>query len=299
MILVQEPRKGYAFLTEGGDIDELARTLTAGMVKHVPSPMQVGKLRGATKAFSFHWSNAQGAWSVITLRDFPWGLDGAEFILFAGAKATSPVGKSWSLAEMKYVAKKLAPHPGYAGSMEGGQARRAMERVARRFMASVDKQGGTTWRWIEGSGYTSQEAWSEAIQEDARSYGRDYGGESNIRDDEDTKVKQVKAPKKPTKVKVTKNTVTKGPVVKKFIITRKWRTRPGDAQTGLERDKRYQMQYDTQGDVLKAAKELALQFGEILRIELQAFCQGQTHLADVEPERGQPGVWRWYVAFRD
>lgn len=77
MDLIQEPRRGFAFLTEGGDIDELARALTAGIIRHMPAPMTVNKVRGAVKAFSFHWSNAQAAWDVVAWKDFPWGLDWA------------------------------------------------------------------------------------------------------------------------------------------------------------------------------------------------------------------------------
>ena len=124
-----EPRRGYAFLQSGGDVNDLARALSNGLVRHMPPPMPVAKVRGAAKAFSFHWSNAQNAWDVIPVKDFPWGLDGAEFILFTGRKALSPLGKSWSLAEMRYVAKKLAAHPGAAVSME------SMRRVALRWMA--------------------------------------------------------------------------------------------------------------------------------------------------------------------
>jgi len=137
MNLIQEPRKGYAFLLEGGTIDGVAHGLGAGIVKHVPSPMVVPKVRGAGKAFSFHWSNASAAWDVIVWKDFPAHLDGAEFILFTGRTALSPLDKPWSLAEMRYVATRLPPHPGYASSYEGGQARRAAEQVALRFVAGV------------------------------------------------------------------------------------------------------------------------------------------------------------------
>jgi len=125
MELLQNPTHGYAFLMEGGDIDELARTLNGGMVRHVPAPTQVPKAKGAVKAFSFHWSNAQAAWDVIHVREYPEWLDGAGFVLFVGRNAMSPTGNLWSQAEMKYVAKKLAHHPGYASSPESAWPRRA------------------------------------------------------------------------------------------------------------------------------------------------------------------------------
>lgn len=117
MNIIQQPQHGYAFLKDGGDIDELARALSAGMVRHVPSPMDVSKVRGAVKAFSFHWSNAQAKWDVVVWKDFPWHLDGAEFVLFIGKDAMSPLDQLWSLAEMKYVAKKLGQHPGFGFSV--------------------------------------------------------------------------------------------------------------------------------------------------------------------------------------
>lgn len=121
MNLVQHHRLGFAFLFDGGDIDGLAKTLGMGIVKHIPGDIEVPRARGSVRAFSFHWSNAQKAWDVVIWKDFPQHLDGAEFILFMGKDALSPVGKPWSLAEMLYVAKKLPHHPGFASSMEGMQ----------------------------------------------------------------------------------------------------------------------------------------------------------------------------------
>jgi len=121
MELLQNPRQGFAFLTEGGDIDEIARALNTKLLLHLPPSGKVAKARGAAKAFSFHWSNAQKAWDVISVRSFPWGIDGAEFILFVGRNAVSPTGKLWALPEMRYVAKKLRNHPGYAWAVKGSQ----------------------------------------------------------------------------------------------------------------------------------------------------------------------------------
>ena len=122
--ILHEPRKGYSFLVEGGDIDELARELNRNMVIHVPAPMDVPKVRGAVKAFWFSWSNGQAAWDATPWKDFPWHLDGAGFFVFCGQKALSPLGRPWTAAEMNYVAKKLAPHPGYASSPESAAGRR-------------------------------------------------------------------------------------------------------------------------------------------------------------------------------
>lgn len=110
--------KGFAVLHGQGSLQEVARALGQSVVKRVPGPGSVPKLRGAVRAFSFHWSNAQAAWSVISVREFPWGIDGAEFILFVGQDTQSPLGKVWTLPEMQHVAKMLPNHPGYADSAE-------------------------------------------------------------------------------------------------------------------------------------------------------------------------------------
>jgi hypothetical protein len=102
---------GYATLHGDGDIQDVIDALKQSVMRRIPAPNNVPKIRGALKAFSFHWSNAQNAWDVIAVRDFPWGIDGAEFILFVGSDALSPLGKVWTLTEMKYVAKGLPRHP--------------------------------------------------------------------------------------------------------------------------------------------------------------------------------------------
>ncbi len=107
-----KPRDGWIRIDAGGDIQELTTALNKYMVAVVPSPQQVDKVTGAVKAFSFHWSNAQNKWDVISAKGFPWGIDGAEFIVFVGKNALSPLGKPWGLAEMSYVAKSLHRHPG-------------------------------------------------------------------------------------------------------------------------------------------------------------------------------------------
>ena len=46
------------------------------------------------------------------------------------------MGKTWTLSEMRYVAKKLKPHPGYASSPESATA---PARYADEFKAAVKK----------------------------------------------------------------------------------------------------------------------------------------------------------------
>jgi hypothetical protein len=100
----------------------------------------------------------------------------------------------------------------------------------------------------------------------------------------------VRAPKKATRVKVEKTTVTKGKVEKAYTIRSYWEMRE---TPGLNRDRRYSKHYKTQGEVLKAAKELALEYGVELRIQLEAFCVGNTQLASVTPSGGRMGRWKF------
>lgn len=120
MPIEYHPRAGYVLLRGSGSIREVAQALGRYLARQVPEPVNVSRVRGFPKAFSFHWSNAQRAWDVIPVREFPWALDGAEVIVFVGPDALSPLGKLWTLPEMRYVAKLLPDHPGYARSVESG-----------------------------------------------------------------------------------------------------------------------------------------------------------------------------------
>ena len=81
----------------------------------------------ATRGFSFHWSNAQAKWDVISANDPTWNLDGAEFVVYFKVGVLSPLGKPWTLKEMQYVAQRLPPHPGFSRAVMAS-------RVVRRFL---------------------------------------------------------------------------------------------------------------------------------------------------------------------
>lgn len=107
------PQQNAMRLMAPGDTIE---TLVLRMNKGIQRMNEYGakvvtKPAGAAKAFNFAWSNAQGAWHVMALRDFPYHQDANEFTLFIGREALSPLGKPWSLTEMQYVAKRLNRHP--------------------------------------------------------------------------------------------------------------------------------------------------------------------------------------------
>lgn len=122
--ILTPPRDGSAYLLEGS-IQTLAREIPhhyRGLLR----PHQVQKPKGA-RGFSFHWSNAQNAWDVISAKDPTWDLDGAEFLLYFLPGALSPVGRPWSLKEMEYIAHSLPAHPGAAHGIRAAS-------VAERFL---------------------------------------------------------------------------------------------------------------------------------------------------------------------
>lgn len=116
LVLDVNLRMGTATVQGQGSVQDLTLALNRQLINRVPGTFGERSLpggRGKVKAFSFHWSNAQGAWDVIAVRE-PWSADGAEFMLYAPPTALSPLGKPWSLKEMEYVAAKLQPHSGYS-----------------------------------------------------------------------------------------------------------------------------------------------------------------------------------------
>jgi len=125
--LVTAERRGYAYLMKSNDtpLTDIVKELNQWMIPKLHgAPTTVPGMKNAVKAFSFHWSNAQAKWDVIPARkgEFPFSQDGADFIMFLSDTALSPLGSLWTLTEMKYVAKALRPHPGYAESVEGGRS---------------------------------------------------------------------------------------------------------------------------------------------------------------------------------
>jgi hypothetical protein len=125
--LYSEPVHGWAMVEDSSaaSTTELAREISHNMVLRLHgTPAVVHWQKGAVRAFSFHWSNGSAAWSVIRLpkAEFPMSQDGADFILFLSPTALSPLGSLWTIIEMKYVAKALRQHPGFAGSPEGGRS---------------------------------------------------------------------------------------------------------------------------------------------------------------------------------
>ena len=145
--------------------------------------------------------------------------------------------------------------------------------------ASKSKVAGHEDRYFREEAWSRGDAYAQAEREMERDSRIDYWTHE--------KTEVLREPKKATKVKVDKMSIKKGPVNKVFTI----RTSYGDESGGLKRDRRYTAHYKTQGAVIKAAKELALEYGERLMIQLEAFCVGNTNLAVVTPSGGRPGLY--------
>ena len=155
---------------------------------------------------------------------------------------------------------------------------------------------GTDFRTIRGTGWTEGEALRNALKRDEEEFGHGDGyggGAGSLR--QTTRKRMLRPPKPAKKVTVERAAVRKGPVEKKFIIERKWGF---DRSEPVDNDPKFRARYDKQGEVLRAAKELALQYGTTLVITLAAFCVGNTQLAVVTPQRAEQGEWEFECEFR-
>jgi hypothetical protein len=116
-----------------GTLPALAKVL-AQHFRGLLRPVTVKKPRGM-RGYSFHWSNAQAAWSVIGANDPAWGTDGAEFLVYFNPGLMSLAKRLWTIKDMQTLATILPPHPGYAGSVEGWERGVSASRVASRFLS--------------------------------------------------------------------------------------------------------------------------------------------------------------------
>lgn len=156
---------------------------------------------------------------------------------------------------------------------------------------------GTTTRTIRGQGWTEQEALKDAMKSDEEEYGHGEGyggGFGSMR--QVNRSKMVRAPQKAKRAVLERYPVRKGPVEKRYIIEKQWSR---DDNGPLDRDSRMKTRYETQGEVLKAAKALSMEYGTELIITLAAFCTGDTRLAIVKPGKQQIGEWIFEVDFRE
>lgn len=165
--------------------------------------------------------------------------------------------------------------------------------------AAMVLEAGTATRVVEGEGWTEKEALDDAMRRDEAEYGHGEGyggGYGSMRGV--VRTKMVRKPQRAKRVKIEKAAVRKGPVKKAYVISKVWGF-SRETASPVERDRRFTKQYETQTDALKAARDLVLEYGEELRIELKAFCVGDTQLATLKPVGGQTGIWRFEVEFRE
>lgn len=115
-LTVTRLRDGVFVLDGQGEIRDIVTQLNRLLPRMTSMPRSgIKNSTKSVKSFNFHWSNAQGKWDVVM--NFGPVIDGSEFVLYAPTTSLSPLGKPWSLVEMKYVAKNLTEHPGYGFSV--------------------------------------------------------------------------------------------------------------------------------------------------------------------------------------
>lgn len=158
-------------------------------------------------------------------------------------------------------------------------------RAMRVVQAHLRRQAGHEEITLRGRGWTEREAWSEALNEFTAEEGYRYQFREFLK-----RPKQLKAPKVPKKVIVEQSPIEKGKVEKAYVIEWMW-SAPGARHPLVGK------RFKTQSEVLKAAKQVALETKQEVRVIWAAFCQGNTELARVRPERGEMGEWEFVADF--
>ena len=122
--ILRTPHPATLVLRGVADLNQIAPRNNRVLPRISLEPASIPKPKTAGKAYNFHWSNAQAAWDVIPVRDYPTTTDGSEFVLFIPKGVHNPVYEGpWTLRDMQVVARNLNPHPGYYGSMESSRRR--------------------------------------------------------------------------------------------------------------------------------------------------------------------------------
>ena len=117
--ILRTPHPATLVLRGVADLNQIAPMINRVLPRISLEPASIPKPKTAGKAYNFHWSNAQAAWDVIPVRDYPTTTDGSEFVLFIPKGVHNPVYEGpWTLRDMQVVARNLNPHPGYYGSMD-------------------------------------------------------------------------------------------------------------------------------------------------------------------------------------
>lgn len=122
--ILRTPHPATLVLRGVADLNQIAPMINRVLPRISLEPANIPKPKTVGKAYNFHWSNAQAAWDVIPVRDYPTTTDGSEFVLFIPKGVHNPVYEGpWTLRDMQVVARNLNPHPGYYGSMESSRRR--------------------------------------------------------------------------------------------------------------------------------------------------------------------------------
>lgn len=122
--ILRTPHSATLVLRGVADLNQIAPMINRVLPRISLEPASIPKPKTAGKAYNFHWSNAQAAWDVIPVRDYPTTTDGSEFVLFIPKGVHNPVYEGpWTLRDMQVVARNLNPHPAYSYSMESSRGR--------------------------------------------------------------------------------------------------------------------------------------------------------------------------------
>ena len=122
--ILRAPHPATLVLRGVADLNQIAPMINRVLPRISLEPASIPKPKTAGKAYNFHWSNAQAAWDVIPVRDYPTTTDGSEFVLFIPKGVHNPVYEGpWTLRDMQVVARNLNPHPAYSYSMESSRGR--------------------------------------------------------------------------------------------------------------------------------------------------------------------------------
>lgn len=122
--ILRTPHPATLVLRGVADLNQIAPMINRVLPRISLEPASIPKPKTAGKAYNFHWSNAQAAWDVIPVRDYPTTTDGSEFVLFIPKGVHNPVYEGpWTLRDMQVVARNLNPHPAYSYSMESSRGR--------------------------------------------------------------------------------------------------------------------------------------------------------------------------------
>ena len=182
--------------------------------------------------------------------------------------------------------------------MTGTTSRRIVLRAS-----DLSRVAGTETRTVVGYGYTEEEAYRNAMREDENYHGHEEGyggGAGSVR--QVLRRKMLEAPKLAKRVTVEKQVIQRGPVRKAYGLgisgRMQDRVERGAASNRIYNERAFNDNYHTQGEAMRAARDLALKHNMPVEVSLKAVFPGNTLLAVVTPEESKPGKWAFECDFR-